>query len=81
MWESYIDLIIVNPALSGISEMVETLSRVHRPKVIIIRDPDVQPAIRADAIIDRPNVSTSLTRAEWAERVRRLLKEIEEKPN
>ena len=29
MWDSHIDLIVVNPALNGIEDMVQTLSRVH----------------------------------------------------
>ena len=76
MWDSRIDLIVVNPALNGIAEMVLTLSRVHWPKIVLIRDPGVEPDISADATIDRPDVSTSLSRAEWAERVRKLLKEL-----
>ena len=29
MWDSHIDLIVVNPALNGIAEMIQTLSRVR----------------------------------------------------
>jgi len=76
MWDSHIDLIVVNPALKGIPEMVETLSRVHRPKVVVIRKPDVEPDIPIDATIDRPDVRTSFSRAAWAERVRKILKEL-----
>jgi hypothetical protein len=60
MWDSYIDLVVVNPALKGIAEMVDTLSRVHRPKVVFIRDPDVEPDTPFDATI--ADVSTSLSR-------------------
>ena len=76
MLDSHIDLIVVNPALDGIEEMVQTLSRVHRPKVVVIRDPNVEADIPCDATIDRPDESTSFSRAEWAERVRKLLKEL-----
>ena len=76
MWDSHIDLIVVNPALNGIVEMIQTLSRVHRPKVVVIGDPNVEADIPADATIDRPDVSTSFSRAEWVERVRKLLKEL-----
>ena len=76
MWDSHIDLIVVNPALNGIVEMIQTLSRVHRPKVVVIGDPNVEADIPADATIDRPDVSTSFSRAESAERVRKLLKEL-----
>lgn len=71
-----IDLIAVNAALSGVSEMVEALSRVHRPKVVVIREPNVEPGIHADATIDRPDMGTPLSRAEWAQGVRKLLKEL-----
>jgi len=76
MWDLYIDLVVVNPALSGVSEMVETLSRVHRPKIVIIHDPDVEAAIPADATLDRPDIETPVSRAEWAERMRELLRKI-----
>ena len=76
MWDSFIDVIVVNPALSGIYEMVEALSRVHRPKVIVIRDPNVEPGIYADATVDRPDMGTPLSRLESAERVRKLLRDL-----
>ena len=76
MWDSHIDLIVVSAALNGIAEMVQTLSRVHRPKIVLIGDPDVDADIPAHATIDRPDVSTSFSRAEWAEQVRKLLKEL-----
>jgi hypothetical protein len=76
MWESHIDLIVANPALDGVVEMVQTLSRVHRPKVAVIRDRDVEPDIFADATVDRPDMSSSLSRAESAEQVGKLLKKV-----
>lgn len=76
MWDLYIDLIVVNPALSGVIDMVQTLNRVHRPKIVIIRDPDVEAPIPADATLDRPDIETPESRAEWAERVRELLRKI-----
>ena len=76
MWELYIDVVVVNPALSGVPEMINTLSRVHRPKIVIIHDPEVEAAFPVDAMIDRPDLETSVSRAKWAERLRRLLREI-----
>lgn len=76
MWDSYIDLIVVNPALSGVIDMVQTLSRVHRPKIVIIRDPDVEVNVPADAAINRPDLGSSAFRASWTERLRSLLKSI-----
>lgn len=76
MWDLHMDLIVVNAALSGIPAMVETLSRVHRPKVVIIRDPNVEANVPADGTIDRPDTGTSVSRAEWTKRLRRLLRKI-----
>ena len=76
MWDSHINLILVNSGLGGISEMVETLSDLHRPKVVVIRDPNVEPEISADAIVDRPGMETPLARLEWAQRFQKLLKEL-----
>ena len=76
LWESQIELIVVNPVLSGIPEMVEALSHVNRPKIVTIGDPDVEADIPADVTMDRPDMRTPLSRAESADRVRRLLKEL-----
>jgi hypothetical protein len=78
MWDSYIDLVVVNPAISGVSDMVETLSRVHRPEVVILRDPGVEVVISADATLDRPDIETPISRAEWTLRLRELLRKIAE---
>ncbi len=75
MWDLHIDLVVANPALRGVSEMVETLSRVHRPKVVVIHEPDMA-AIPADATLDRPDIRTSKSRADSAKLVRKLLRNI-----
>jgi hypothetical protein len=74
MWDLYVDLLVVNPTLSGVLEMVETLSRVHRPMIVVIRDPNGEPGIQADATIERPDMRASISSAEWAERVRKAVK-------
>ena len=76
MWDSYIDLLVVNPALSGVIEMVETLSGVHKPKIVVIGGPEAEPDIQADATIDRPDIGTSSSRAESVKRLRSLLRRI-----
>jgi hypothetical protein len=78
-----IDLIVVNPALSGVLDMIRTFSRPHRPKIVLIRDPGVETGMPflADATLVRPEIGTSISRAEWAERIRMLLKELEGKPS
>lgn len=74
LWDSYIDLIIVNPGLDGITEMIETLGQVHRPKVLVIRNPDVDAGVPADGTIARPKGSAS--RAEWTEQIRSVLRRM-----
>ena len=76
MWDSHIDLIVVNPALSGIGEMVQTLESCTKAQGCRYPCPNVEPEVPADATIDRPDVRTSFSRAAWAERVRKLLKEL-----
>jgi len=76
MWDSYIDLVLVNPALNGVNELIETLSRVHRPKIVVLHDPDIEAVIPADGELDRPDLATSVSRARWAERFRQLLTKI-----
>ena len=76
MLDSYIDVIVVNPALIGIHEMVESLSRVHRPMVVVVRDSKVEPGFHADGTIDRPDMGTQLSRIEAAETVRKLMREL-----
>ena len=74
MWDLHFDLVVVNPALSGAIGMIETLNRVHRPKVIAIGGFYEDPALAADASIDRPDLETSASRAEWTRRFRRVLR-------
>lgn len=75
MWDLHIDLVVVNPTLGGVAGMIETLSRVHRPKVVVIGF-DAKATIAADASIDRPNVGTSASRAAWTRRFRQVLSKI-----
>jgi hypothetical protein len=73
-----VDLIVVNPALIGVPKMLQKLSRVHRPKTVIIRDPGVEGdvPIPADATLDRPDIGSSMLRTEWVERIRGILRKL-----
>jgi len=71
-----VDLIVVNPALEGVSQMVGAFSRVRRPKIVLIGGPDVVADIPADATLDRPDIGTPVSRAEWTKRVQKLVRKI-----
>ena len=70
-----VDVVIVNPGLPGISEMIQTLSRPPL-KIVAIRNPatDVAGTIPAQATLERPSSSDPLSRQEWLKKVRRVLR-------
>lgn len=72
------DLIVVNPALRGVPELLRKLSRVRRPKVVVIGGGDVEKKRRfhPDATLDRPEVASGISRTEWTKRIQQMLREI-----
>jgi DNA-binding NtrC family response regulator len=73
-----VDVIVVNPELSGISELIQTLSATRRPKIVAIRnhDSNVRVALPAHATLERPSGWGPVSEKEWLESVRRLVKEV-----
>jgi hypothetical protein len=72
-----IDLVVVNPQLPGVADMVRTLQSPSL-KIIAIRDRRVQ-AIRTfpvDAILERPSGSEPISRERWLDRVRKILRDF-----
>jgi hypothetical protein len=71
-------VIVVNPELSGISELIQTLSATRRPKIVAIRNHDstVRVALPAHATLERPSGWGPVSEKEWLESVRRLVKEV-----
>ncbi len=51
-----VDLLVVNPELAGISEMIQALSSSRRPKIVAIRNnhSNVRCAIKVHATLERP---------------------------
>jgi DNA-binding NtrC family response regulator len=74
-----IDLLVVNPQLSGISKMLKILSRAH-PNLKIVAIGNASAALlaasRPQASLERPSASESISRPEWLKKVRKLLKEV-----
>jgi DNA-binding NtrC family response regulator len=78
-----VDVIVVNPELSGISELIQALSATRRPKVVAIRnhDSNVRVALPAHATLERPSGWGPVSEKEWLECVRRLVKEVKLGPS
>src|ERR1700730_18034359 len=74
-----IDLVVVNPRLRRVSDMIRTLQSSNRLlKIIAIRERHVQ-AIRTfpvDAILERPFGREPISREEWLDQVREILCEV-----
>jgi len=73
-----VDLIVVNPELAGISEMIQALSSARRPKIVAIRNHDsgVQGAVAAHATLERPSGWGQVSEKEWLGCIRRLVKDV-----
>lgn len=72
-----VDLIVVNPAMAGVSRMLKIFKRVHpQAKIITIQNHSTEhmAAIDAHATLERPSGGDLISRLEWLEKVRKLLK-------
>jgi hypothetical protein len=73
-----VDLVVVNPELSGISELIQALSSTRPPKVVAIRnhDSNIRVALPAHATLERPSGWGPVSEKEWLGCVRRLVKDV-----
>ena len=74
-----IDLLVVNPDLRGVAGMLQTLRLANRNLkiVFIVRSPQALTApIQAQANLERPSGSDPISRPEWIEKARILLKQL-----
>ena len=73
-----VDVVVVNPELSGVSELIQALSSTRRPKVVAIRnhDSNVRLALPAHATLERPSGWGPVSEKEWLGSVRRLVKDV-----
>ena len=74
-----IDLLVLNPNLPGVVGMLQVLRRAYPNfKIVLIGDasPPLSASIRPQANLERPSSLEPISRAEWAKRVRKLLKDV-----
>jgi hypothetical protein len=74
-----VDAVFANRALSGISNLLQTLGRTNaRLRIILINDPDIDTSramIPAHAILEKPADGRNISRKEWLEKVKTALTE------
>ncbi len=73
-----IDVIVVNPELPGVDALLQSLHRANRHlKVVTIGPPDLaSPSLPVHATLARPSALEPISRPEWLQKVRRLLREM-----
>jgi hypothetical protein len=76
-----VDVIVVNPALEGISDTLRNLSQSRAPKVVAIRDQDEpESGLAAHASLNRPSGAAQLSEEHWRASVKRLVKDLQAMP-
>jgi len=74
-----VDLLVVNPSLPGVAVLLETLTRIRMPKIVLILDAggsDPIPGISADATLERPSGRPPVSYAEWRQKVQKILTKV-----
>jgi len=73
-----VDIIVVDPELPGISDIIRTLSSTRSPKIVAIRNHDAgsRGTVLADATLERPSGWGPVSEKEWLGCVRKLVKDI-----
>ncbi|HYL34927.1 MAG TPA: hypothetical protein VEV17_03320 [Bryobacteraceae bacterium] len=73
-----VDLLIVNPGLSGVPGLIETLSRRRSPKVVFIAGPRAGaiPGVHPVATLERPSGWEPISRFEWRQKLQGILKAV-----
>lgn len=74
-----VDLLVVNPELPGVSELIQALSSKRRPKIVAIRnhDSNVRVALPAHATLERPSGWGPVSEKEWLGSVRKLVRNVQ----
>ncbi len=73
-----VDVMVVNPELAGVPELIRGMSSTRTPKIVAIRNHNasVRGAVRADATLERPSGWGAVSQNEWLGCVRRLVKDV-----
>ena len=74
-----VHLLVIDPSLRGVSRLIQVLRSIHPPKVVLIQESGVGeiPGFGVVATLERPSGWAPLSRAEWRQKVQRLLKQVE----
>lgn len=74
-----IDVIVVDPELAGVSELIKSLSSTRPLKIVAIRNSDTRSrgAMHAHATLDRPSGWGMVSEKEWLGCVRRVVKAVQ----
>ena len=67
-----VDVVIVNPALPGVADMILTLGRTHGPlRIVLIHNPgvDVSGMLPAHAKLTKPRAWHRISRQDWLEKL------------
>ena len=70
------DAVFVNPALSGVPNLLQTLGRANsRLRIVLIKSPDmeVSEAMPAHALLEKPRGWEEISRQEWLLKVETIL--------
>ena len=71
-----VDVVMVNAALPGVSDMLQTLARTHGPlRIILIKSPgvDVPAMFPAHAMLEKPRGWEKVSRQDWLRRIGKSL--------
>ena len=71
-----VDVVIANPALPGIADMLQTLGRMHGPiRIVLIQSPgiDVPGMLPAHAMLEKPGASQRISRPHWLRKIRKAV--------
>ena len=73
-----IDLLIIDPRLTGASHLIQVLSETRAVKVVLIQGPEPYEirGIQAAASVERPFGRATVSRAEWRQKLQRLLLKV-----
>lgn len=79
-----IDLLVVNPALTGVGRLVTSLEHPGRDlRIVLIREGPIglkYPGFRYDATLTRPSGWEPISRTDWLRKLRTLMKQLETTP-
>jgi DNA-binding NtrC family response regulator len=72
-----VHLLVIDPSLRGVPRLIQVLRSIHPPKIVLIQESGEREIPGVVATLERPSGWGPLSRSEWRQRVRRLLKQVE----